>query len=466
LPRHLPSLLVLFVLIPTAVLACTSIVHAQPPWVNVNVFPSFVTPNDQIFVQANVTSAIEIKNVTMFYRFGPSGLKFSSKSDYNSTLMVHVTQRAQWGLWEWSPLQKFPANTFFYFFVEATNIAGDASSWPGNIPQESNPQVVPIRNPDESYLYSLIVTVNNLDLGAKLQRANITVDLGAYMPHFPEDYVVPADVYSGPYFDFEFGLVEETMRFDYHGKASGWATLTNGHIDTAPFDNYTLSLRIDLPYQIMNLTRSVDMVPVVFNTVELWNSWNISPSDFSWERSFFAGRNSTSILIQTTIARNGVTGFMLTYPPLVLLLTGFGILGVVPLIAKYHEDKRFDVYLNVIILAASAELSQNVFLPAGVLLQNFFTNFFAYVLFFSVVMILISGLSPDTKRLPRGIPIESYATVAMTVLIAVTIYNWTIPLTAKILSVLLIASGVLALAIIGLGRYICRKAFAIEQPLS
>jgi len=455
--KHLPLFLVLLSLLATAVVAASSpIVHAQSPSVDVHVYPSSVTPNDLIFIQANVTSTIEIKNVTMFYRIGPEGLQLSSRSDYNSTLMTHVIQKAEWGLYEYQFKDKLTANTNVYLFVEATNVLGDASSWPGNIPQASTPWIVRVRNPDQSYLSSLIVTINSFDLGAKLQRVNITVDAGAYIPHFPGDSWIQATVYSGNYFAFSVILFEMGTRFFYQGKASGWATLTNGHIETAPFDNYTLSLRIDLQYQIMNLTESVNSVPIFFGTMELWNSWNVSPfpSSISWVQ------NSTSVLVQAAITRNGVTGFTLTYPPLALLLTGFGVLGVMPLIAKYHEEKRFDVYLSVIVLAASAELSQNIFVPAGVLFLNVFTISFAYLLFFSVLMIALSGFAPFTKewlKLPKGIPIESYATLVIAGVITALTYNWAIPTYAKALSVVAIASGGVVLVVPSLAKWPAHK---------
>jgi hypothetical protein len=440
---------VLFLLLAAGVVvASCPIVHAQSPTVNVNISPSFATPNDFILIQANVTSPIEVSNVTLFYRVGPIGLQPSSKSDYDSTVMRHVIQQSEWGLWEYQ-FSRLSADTNLYLFVEATNVLGYTSSWPGNIPEASTPRIVPVRNPGESYLSSLYVTINNFDLGAKLQRVNITVEVGGYLPHFPEYPWIQAIVYSGDYMYFQVPLSEGGTRFFYQGKASGWVPLTNGHIETAPFDNYTLSLRIDLPYPIMNLTESVNQVPIFFGTMELWNSWNVSPfpSGVSWVR------NATSVVVQTAITRNGVTGFTLTYPPLALLLTSFGILGVVPLIAKYHEEKRFDVYLSIIILAASAELSQNIFVPSGVLLQNFFTSFFAYVLFFSVAMIAFSALAPATKRLQKEMPIEGYATLIMSALIAAASYDWAIPLYAKIVSVLLIISGDLwLLAVIGKSR--------------
>ena len=145
-------LLVLFLLLAAAVVAVLCpIVHAQPPSINVRISPSPVTPNDLILIRANVTSTIEIKNVTMFYRVGPSELQLSSKSDYNSTLMIHIIQQPEWGLWEYQ-FSKLSANTNLYLFVEATNALGYTSSWPGSIPEASTPRIVPVRNPGGSYL--------------------------------------------------------------------------------------------------------------------------------------------------------------------------------------------------------------------------------------------------------------------------------------------------------------------------
>jgi len=426
----------------------TPTVHAQPPSLNVHFWPGFLTPNDHLLIDANVTRTVPLENVTIFYRIGPSELHLSSKSDYSRTLMLNVTQKAGWELWEYQ-FMKQPVNTTIYFFVEASDLTGEVSSWPGNIPEAATPMALPVKNPDASYLGSLLITINNLDLGAKAQRANITLALGGFIPHFQYEDFVQTTVLSGPYFVFYVPLLEGSQRFYYYGQASAWISLINGRIEAAPFDAYDLFLTIMFPYPIMNITRSIDSVPIYFATYDLWNAWNIRSAAPIWSQE----TNSTRLAIHATLARNGVTGFVPTYPPLVLLFTSLGILGLAPLIAKYHRDKQWDVYLNAIILAASAELSQNIFLVGGVLQQNFFTYFFAYVLGFSLVLMAVSGLSPAIGKLPRQIPLESYATVLMSIVVASTIYNWSIPDTAKILSVLLVIFGVIILgSIAGIRR--------------
>jgi hypothetical protein len=426
--------------------------NAEPPLINVTVSPSAVTPHDPIYIEANVTSTIEIRNVTIFHRFGPPKLTLHSKSDYTSDLMLPTFKLAGSARYSYM-LKNQSADTDLYFFVEATNTNGDSSSWPGNLPEAERPRVVPIRNPAESYLYTLVITIDRLDLGLKVQRVNITVDAGPFIPNFPQDYWIQTTVFSGDYYAFYLPLMEGSLRFDYYGKASGWVTLTNGQLESAPFDNYTMAIKIDLRYSIMNLTSSVKSVPIYFGSMELWNSWNVSPSTFEW------GQNRTSIIVRATIARSGVTGFSLTYPPLVLLFTGFGMLGVVPLVATYQRDKRFEVYLNAIILGASAELSQTLFLPGAILFQNFFTLFFAFLLVFSFVMMTITVLSAGgvfrslKERLPEkirnaSIPVEGCGNLVMSAIIGYEIRDLSIPSLAKILLVLLNCCGVIMLGVI------------------
>jgi hypothetical protein len=455
--RAVIALALCFAVVALALVA--PMTHAQQtPLVNVRVFPDYpITANDSIHIQANVTTyGIAVRNVTIFYYLGPSGLQFSSKSDYNHDFMYQTIWNPMWGLWQYQ-FDRQPANTSLYFFVEATNVIGQTGFWPGNVPEASRPWIVSVVSPDKSYLYSLSVTINDLDLGAKLQRANVTVEVGAYAPTFPERYWDQATVQSGGYFAFWMPMFEQqSSRFDYRGKASGWADLSNGRLQDVPFDQYDLYIAIRIPFQIVNFTRSVDSVPIFFGTMALWNAWNAAKSTPTWQ----VNQTFTWVFIHSVLTRNGTSGLALTYPPLVLLYTSFGILGLVPLVAKYHANKRFDVYLNAIILASSAELSQNLLSFDGILQSNIFTDFFAMVLFFSLILIAMTAVSPAATK-PKEIPLESYVTVMMTLVVSLAMLSRSIPLSTKVISPVLASSGLIILGAIAIEK---RKKKIVQAP--
>jgi hypothetical protein len=49
---------------------------------------------------------------------------------------------------------------------------------------------------------------------------------------------------------------------------------------------------------------------------------------------------------------------------------------------------------------------------------------FAYVLFFSIILMAVSGLSPAVKNRPKMVPLESYANMVMAAFVAWTMYGW------------------------------------------
>jgi uncharacterized lipoprotein YddW (UPF0748 family) len=71
-------------------MSSTMNVNAQPqppPAIRAYWIPTPAMPNDTVEVQANVTSLVGIRNVTIYYQIGPKGLRLGSSSDYNNSLM-------------------------------------------------------------------------------------------------------------------------------------------------------------------------------------------------------------------------------------------------------------------------------------------------------------------------------------------------------------------------------------------
>ena len=87
----------MFLLLSIFVLAVVPfpIANAQSPTVvNVSWRPTPVTPNDTFSIYVNVTSAVGVRNVTLYYRFGPIGLRLFSSSDYTKVQMDGPAQAA------------------------------------------------------------------------------------------------------------------------------------------------------------------------------------------------------------------------------------------------------------------------------------------------------------------------------------------------------------------------------------
>ncbi len=224
-------------------------------------------------------------------------------------------------------------------------------------------------------------------LSDQQQLANITLSLNGYIPNFPEQYGFFVMLHSPQYVQL-FQITEAGGgRFDYLGRFSGLVDL-EGNFQNAPYDTYTLFLNLTIPHRIQNLTYvNRYPIPIYAGGPEIYQSWNIPWPQLDNKTS----ANSTMLYFWTTLSRR-VSPF---YPPLVLMITAFAVLGLLPIIAKYFSDQRFDLFLNVIILASSAELSQAIYPVGGLLSTNLFVEIFPVLLLCAIVLMAIS--SPSKK---------------------------------------------------------------------
>lgn len=134
--------------------------------------PHFVTPYDNLDVRANVTSSVGTSSVSIYYRIGPPGLKFSSIVEYTQKRMIPLYD----GIWDYE-FDKQPNGTVIYFFISAVDSNRAETTWPGNYPDYRNPRQIEVRYPTKPYLNAVYIYLNELFLSDLLQQANITVSL-------------------------------------------------------------------------------------------------------------------------------------------------------------------------------------------------------------------------------------------------------------------------------------------------
>ncbi len=415
-PALLTSVLILTVLVIPSFL---SKVSADPgPTIKVDWYPHFATPHDNVTIQANVTSVAEVKMVTIFYRLGPPGLQFNSSSDYKKEQMFLTIGSVTNGKWYYA--FNIQANgTTIYFFVSAVDSGGSETTWPGNYPDYRNPRRIEVRDPSNPYLSDIRIYLNDLSLSDLLQEANITVSVSGYLPSFPEPFFRDLEVSSnGPYrYRFaRFTIYEDPdNRFYYAGRSSGLIDLI-GSVKQVPYDKYTVSLNIAVPYRFENLSRvAASAVVVMFGSTSIWNAWNVPKPVPVW----YQVGNETRITLETVLSRR-VPVF---YPPLVLMLVAFTVLGLVPLISRYYWEKRFDVFLSAIILASSAELSESLYPAGGFHGDTVFLESFAIILISAVIMMAVSSLPVRLRKWSRyGFSLEFFSTVGIVTVISIFIF--------------------------------------------
>ena len=401
--------------------------HAQAsPFNSVKWYPNFVTPYDNVTIEANVTAGM--KNVTLYFRIGPPGLTFNGTSDYKKDRMRQFPAGG-WTWWEYV-FDKQPARTTIYFFLEAVDSYGVASTWPGNYPDFRSPRIIDIEEPGQSRLYDAYLYLNDLRLSDRLLAANVTVHLAGYMPNFPEQGWMNGEVRSniGDRYGFQLPMKGDVTRFYYIGEASGFVDL-NGRLVDEPYSRYSISITLTIPYRIENFS-IVDSYPIAVYTrsFSMWDMWDISSQV---PHSILNG-NNTEVHIDFSLTRR-VSPY---YPPLILMLTTFGVLGLIPLVSHFHKQNRYDLFLNAIILASSAELSQTIYPFGGTLQSNIFLLMFASLLFSAVVMMAISSL-PDKIRESSfgGVHLEVFTTTAIIIVTSVIIYQTNLPWWSKPLAV-------------------------------
>jgi hypothetical protein len=410
------------------------------PTINVRWYPYPVTPNDSVAIRANVTSAVGIRNVTIYYRLATIGLALHSISDYNRSLMQGpIPGDSRNGIWNYFfPRQR--NGTLIYFAITAFDVDDLRSSYPDNF-LLSGPQSILVNFPSKPYLAPIFLNINTLTISDVVQQANVSIQMGGYLPSVPELGYLSVDIISnGPYhlrWIPSFSLLERTdSRFFYQSQSSSIIDL-NGSPSQVPYDTYTLSLNITIPYGFDNLTYALSLSGIyVLASSEIYNSWHIpQPTTVVYGLG-----NLTRLRIDTTLFRRIAT----YYPALVLMLVAFGVLGLVPLVSIYHHEKRYELFLNVIILASSAELSQSIFPAIGYLGDNIFLESFAAILVSAVVMMAISSLPPGVRNWSvHGLQLEFYTTIAITACTSLFIWSTNFPSMAKLLTPFAGLSGVI-----------------------
>ncbi|MFI5449814.1 MAG: hypothetical protein ACHQ03_08650 [Candidatus Bathyarchaeia archaeon] len=418
------------------------VVPPTPPTLSVSWYPTGfpVTPYDTVDIRANAASTSGIKNVTIYYRISPwFSFRPNSVSDYNSSSMQGPISGDYYnGTWFYDFLPQ-KNGTSIFFVILAFDNSGLKVAYPGNQPF-SNPQSIQIRFPDEPYLSYVNVYFNTLTISDTATEANISVSMAAYLPSPHEAGWYSVDIFSPPgaYPIGYLSLYESpNSRFFYVGQAS-WLVYLNSASNEIPYDTYSLSLNLTLPYQFDNLTFATKYyVPQGRASTEVFNSFTVVTS----YTPLFSNDNNSVQLIYLTLSRR----VPLFYPALVLMLVSLAVLGLVPLVSIYHPAKRFDIFLNVIILSSSAELSATLYPPTGFHGDTIFTESFALILGAAVFMMAVSSL-PDKFRVKtiRGIEPEWYTNIGIVALITYFIWLTNFPATAKMLTPFLGLSGLIS----------------------
>ena len=414
-------------------------VGAQPSLIiKVDWSPHVVTPYENMTVQANVTSSIGINSVSIYYRTGKPGLKFNSTSEYEKKRMLPLYD----GIWVYN-FDKQPNATAIYFFISVVDSNGAETTWPGNYPDYRSPREVRVQYPSKPYVNAIYIYLNELFLSDLSQQANVTVSFSGYLPSVPDPYYRNLDIRSnGPYRNY-FGLTifeDPSTRFWYQGKSSGLIDLA-GSAKQVPYDQYALDFTLTIPYRFENLTYIASTPVEIFSPQSVWNAWSIPKPVRAW----YSVGNDTRVTIRTVLSRR-VPDF---YPPLVLMLVAFAVLGLVPLISKYQSDKRFDLFLNAIILASSAELSQTIYPVGGFLGNNIFLESFALIMASAVLMMAVSSLPLNVREKSfYEFHFEFFTTVLIVAAASlIIVFDTNFPWVAKLLTPLAGCAGSILMAL-------------------
>ena len=421
-------------------------VHGQsPPSINnVRWYPYPPTPNDTVSIRVSAKSSIGIRNATIYYKLGIEGITFRSMADYpNRSLMQFHSGNSTNGIWDHDiPPQN--NGTTVYFAIVVFDNSGLNSSYPGTLPF-SRPQSILIEFPNQAYLSSVIVTINSLTITDVEQVANVSIQMVAYLPIVPDPYYRYIEVVgNGQIWPLGLDTYETENRFYYQGQTSSITYFSGESLSQLPYDTYSLTLDIAIPFMFNNLTYALSPTRCaiyLLSSSSVYNLWNVPKP----ETGSYTLPHQTHLVIQSTLSRR-VAAY---YPPLVLMLVAFGVLGLVPLVSIFYHDKRYELFLNVIILASSSELSQTLYPVAGFLGDNIFLEGFAAIMLAAVVMMGFSSLPPRVREWSRcGLQLEWYTTLAVAVLTFLWISLTRFPTTAKVLTLFAGLSGVIIVGIL------------------
>jgi hypothetical protein len=349
------------------------------------------------------------------------------------------------GTWDYDIPPQLNGTTI-YFAIFVFDNSGLNSSYPSTVPF-SRPQSILIEYPSEAYLSSVVININSLTITDVQQQANVSVQMVAYLPSVPDKYYILVAVLANGYgWIPNLGLNELGSRFYYQGQTSSIVYLSGGSTGQIPYDTYTLNLTLTIPYKFDNLTYAISRSSIyLLSSSGVYNSWNVPLPRMSASIS----NSQTSLSIETTLSRR-TSAF---YPPIVLMLVALGVLGLVPLVSVYYHEKRYELFLNVIILASSAELSQTINPATDFRGDNIFLQGFAAIMVAAVVMMAISSLPPKVREWSHyGLQLEWYTTIAIAVLTFLWVWFTKFPMTAKLLTLFAGLSGVIIIAFCRLPR--------------
>jgi hypothetical protein len=397
-----------------------------PPWVspepNQPGYVWIITPHDNATVWANVSSLIGIRDVIIYYRISKTSItRFNSTADFtkqNMTWWSFWLPRSN-GLWNYT-FKEQPNGTIIYYYLDVFDALGQDTPWRNYLA----PGEIQILTPGPSDILQFGLALNNILLNGKYEGANVTILLSAFLPSHPPYYAEPYSLgvqVSGGISSLD---LSENGRFHYLGSVTEYLSFTKGSLDDAPYDVYTLDILLTIPYAVEKASGLAYPIPMTIREFPGWDTWNVSLQN---QGKYPRQDNTTVVWLEYKLSRLVPT----YYPPLVLLLATMAILGLTPLVAYYYETRRFDVFLNAIILAASAELSNSINPLGGFLQSGVFSRLFAFSMVGTVVLMTMYSKPILQKRILVSL-LRTVVTSA--ILLSIAIYfAWTtnLPTLAK-----------------------------------
>ena len=400
-----------------------------------------VTPHDRYLVRANVTSETGIADVSIYSRTGPSGLTFKSVYDFDRAPMFR-TGSIYNGVWE-HQFENKSAGTTIYFFIAATDSAGINSTWYNYVA----PFEVSIEEPRASYLDGVYLYLNDIMLNNRFQGANITVSVHGYFSDFPEDYWKTVVVTSSGYYVAYLDMFE-ACRFYYSGEASGIASI-EGDFGAKPYDKYDLEVTMEIPAVVRDFSRISDHpIPLFTRPFSGYDMWNVS----FVSQGFGPSADGQKALVQVRyVLSRSPPDF---YPPLILMLASYSVLGLAPLTSMIPGYRRADLFFVVIGLIATALLSEKIN-PFGPFQSSIFEVLFAVVLLSTIIMVAVSILSQMLKS--HRVKLEASAVVAIIAINSIAVSTTNLPSWAQVLSPIALIFGSFLLILIN-GKKVVKAA--------
>lgn len=354
------------------------------------------------------------------------------------------------GVWEYR-FENKSAGTTIYFFIVATDSAGINSTWHNYVA----PFEVSIEEPRASYLYSVYLYLNDITLNNRFQGANITFSVHGYFSDFPEDYAKTVMVTSRGYYVADLNVFE-SCRFYYSGEASGIASI-EGDFGAKPYDKYDLEVTMEIPAVVRDFSRVSDRpIPLFTRPFPGWDMWNVSFASQGFGPS--ADGKKTLVQVKYVLSRSPPD----FYPPLILMLASYSVLGLLPLTSVPPGYRRVHLFLVIIGLIATALLSDKIN-PFGPFQSSIFEVIFAVILLSTIIMMAVSILSQMLKS--HRVKLEASAVVAIIAINSITVFTTNLPSWTQALSLVALISGscllilvnrkkVLKAALEGLKKYV------------